>query len=284
MEWRAQALALLQWTDAHEKASAVRALADAVKAAGAAGPAGAGSQVDTTAVLAPSQPLPGRPERPRLVPPQALPKRSFHTPLGRAALMHAVAHIEMNAIQLALDAAWRFAGLPAAYYVDWLRIAGEEAQHFQLVSNWLVSRGHAYGDFDAHNGLWEMVERTCEDVTARMALVPRTLEARGLDVTPPMQRKLADAGEDEAVAVLDVILRDEVGHVAVGNRWYHWLCMNQGLEPVSHYGALCERYRAPRLAGPFNWEARRQAGFSEAELLNLGLSARPSHTPPSRNP
>lgn len=185
--------------------------------------------------------------------------------------MHAVAHIEMNAIHLALDAVWRFPGMPPAYYWDWLRIAGEEARHFQLLSEWLRAHGHAYGDFDAHNGLWEMVERTRDDVTARMALVPRTLEARGLDVTPPMQHKLAAAGEHEAVAVLDVILRDEVGHVAVGNHWYHWLCEQRGFDPVPHYAVLCERYRAPRLVGPFNWDARRRAGFSAEELRSLGM-------------
>jgi uncharacterized ferritin-like protein (DUF455 family) len=203
------------------------------------------------------------------VSPQELPRRSFHTAQGKAALMHAVAHIEMNAIRLALDAAWRFADMPTTYYRDWLRIAGEEALHFQRVCAWLEARGHRYGDLDAHHGLWEMVERTQHDVTARMALVPRTLEARGLDATPPMQQRLAAAGEAEAVAVLDVILRDEVGHVAVGNHWYRWLCERQGLDPVSHYAHLCHVHRAPRLRGPFNWDARRQAGFSEEEMSAL---------------
>ncbi|MFN9449688.1 MAG: ferritin-like domain-containing protein [Rubrivivax sp.] len=265
MEWRTAARLILQGSDPQATAQAAQALAQ--QALQQAEPSLA--ELDTQAALATPSGFPGLPERPRLVPPQGLPRRSLHTAEGKAALMHAVAHIEMNAIRLALDAAWRFAGMPTAYYQDWLRIAGEEALHFQLVCGWLAQRGHAYGDFDAHHGLWDMVERTRDDVTARMALVPRTLEARGLDATPPMQQRLAVAGEADAVAVLDVILRDEVGHVAVGNHWYRWLCERQGLDPVSHYAHLCRVHRAPRLRGPFNRDARRQAGFSDAEMLAL---------------
>jgi uncharacterized ferritin-like protein (DUF455 family) len=229
----------------------------------------AGSTLDTGALLQPANAVPGRPERPRLVPHAAVPRRSAATPQGRAALLHAVAHIEFNAVNLALDAVWRFAGLPADYYRDWLRVAAEEALHFGLVRDHLATLGHAYGDFDAHDGLWAMTEKTAGDPIARMALVPRTLEARGLDATPPMQRKLAQAGDLHAAEILGVILRDEVGHVAIGNRWYRWLCAREGLDPLAHYAVLAQRHGAPRLHGPFNLEARARAGFTADELAAL---------------
>ena len=213
--------------------------------------------------------LPGRPARPHLVPARAVPRRSLGTPAGRVALVHAVAHIEFNAINLALDAVWRFPGLPEAYYRDWLRVADEEALHFTLLREHLQSLGHDYGDFDAHDGLWQMTEATKADVLARMALVPRTLEARGLDATPPMQARLRQAGDARAVAILDIILRDEIGHVAIGNRWYRWLCDRAGLDAEATYAKLAAQYRAPRLRGPFNLEARRAAGFTASELDGL---------------
>jgi uncharacterized ferritin-like protein (DUF455 family) len=257
MELRQQALRAVQEADVSRKLAMAAALG---------GPHG---HLDTQAELTDPGGLPGRPALPRLVSPAALPRRSAHTREGRAALMHAVAHIELNAVDLALDAAWRFAGMPPDYYRDWLRIAAEEAHHFCLVRDHLATLGHAYGDFDAHNGLWEMVQRTADDIVARMALVPRTLEARGLDATPPMQQRLAQAGDHAAVAVLDVILRDEVGHVAVGNHWYRWLCERQALDPVAHALTLARRHRAPRLHGPFNLEARQRAGFTREELAAL---------------
>ncbi len=231
--------------------------------------------------LDPHRPLPapaerpGQPGRPHLVPPKQVPQRSLATPAGRAALLHAIAHIEFNAINLALDAAWRFPGLPPDYYRDWLRVAGEEALHFSLLVEHLTDLGTAYGDFDAHDGLWRMTAATAHDPLARMALVPRTLEARGLDATPPLQAKLARAGDARAVAILDVILRDEIGHVAVGNRWYRHLCALQGLDPVAAYPELVARYKAPRLRGPFNFDARSAAGFSAEELDALAASDGP---------
>jgi uncharacterized ferritin-like protein (DUF455 family) len=222
----------------------------------------------------PSTALPGRPAVPRLVDPAEVPRRSPFTPEGRAALLHAVCHIEFNAINLALDAVWRFAGLPQRFYRDWWRVAAEEALHFTLLQEHLATLGHRYGDFDAHDGLWTMCERTAGDVLARMALVPRTLEARGLDATPPMQARLERAGDTRAVEILHVILRDEVGHVAIGNHWYRWLCERDGLDPVVHYPVLAQRHGAPRLKGPFNLEARQRAGFTGEELALLG-DARP---------
>jgi uncharacterized ferritin-like protein (DUF455 family) len=226
-------------------------------------------EVDTDAVLDEPAGLPGRPMRPLLVAPAALARRSPYTQAGRAALLHAVAHIEFNAINLALDVLWRFSAMPAAYYRDWLQVAAEEAHHFTLLAGHLATLGHAYGDFDAHTGLWDMVEKTKSDVTARMALVPRTLEARGLDATPPMRAKFEQAGDARAVEILDVILRDEIGHVAIGNRWYRWLCERDGLDAVEHHDLLAGRHHAPVPRPPFNREARAAAGFTEAELLRL---------------
>jgi uncharacterized ferritin-like protein (DUF455 family) len=230
------------------------------------------------------QALPGRPDAPRLIDPAQVPTRSPFTVEGRAALLHAICHIEFNAINLALDAVWRFADMPPAFYADWLQVAAEEAQHFTLLHRLLLDlRGPqgqqwAYGSFDAHDGLWAMCEKTAHDVTARMALVPRTLEARGLDATPLIQaklRKVAAQGGTTAMDAqalcdaLDIILRDEVGHVAIGNRWYGWLCERQGLDPVAHYRHLVRIHAAPRLKPPFNEAARKQAGFSDTELAYL---------------
>jgi uncharacterized ferritin-like protein (DUF455 family) len=225
--------------------------------------------LDATVALETDRPLPGQPAHPRLVPPSALTRRGMGTVEGRAAMIHAFAHIEFNAINLALDAIWRFAGLPQAFYSDWLQVADEEAYHFRLLTGHLATLDYGYGDFPAHNGLWEMAERTRDDVLARMALIPRTMEARGLDVSPGLRDKLAQAGDGEAAAILDIILRDEIGHVLIGNRWYGWLCAERGLDPLTADAALHAAYRAPAQRGPFNIEARKAAGFSEAELATL---------------
>ena len=185
---------------------------------------------------------------------------------GRAALIHALAHIEFNAINLALDVTWRFSGLPDAFYREWAHVAREEAYHFMLLREHLLKHEHEYGDFPAHNGLWEMAEKTKGDLLARLALVPRTLEARGLDASPAIRSKLAAVGDHEGAAILDIILRDEIGHVAVGNRWYRYVCNERGLDPIATYAHLAEQYRAPKLRGPFNREARLAAGFEAAEI------------------
>ena len=220
--------------------------------------------------------LPGCPERPDLCSHLDIPKRSPFSREGLAALLHAVTHIEFNAINLALDAIWRFADMPNAYYLDWLKVAAEEAQHFSLLRAHLQSMGYDYGDFPAHTGLWDMTAKTSDDVMARMALVPRTLEARGLDATPPMQAKLRKVGTPQAlkaVDILDIILRDEVGHVAIGNHWYRYLCCQRGLDPLMTYAVLARQYGAPRVKGPLNLDARRDAGFEEAELRLLAQAA-----------
>lgn len=223
--------------------------------------------------------LPGRPERPTLVEPRLLRHRGMQTQAGRAVLLHALAHIEFNAINLALDAVWRFAGLPPAYYADWLRVAAEEAHHFEMLQSRLHEFGHAYGDFPAHDGLWDMCARTREDVLARMALVPRTLEARGLDASPPIRARLVQAGDAQSAAILDVILRDEIGHVRIGNRWFRHVCEARGLEPHETYTRLAAQYGAPRLRGPFNFDARRDAGFDDAELAALASQERTDRGP-----
>jgi uncharacterized ferritin-like protein (DUF455 family) len=222
--------------------------------------------------IEPSQ-LPGRPQRPLLVHPSQLKTRAVGTLEGRAGLIHALTHIEANAINLALDIIWRFAGMPAHFYLDWWRVAQEEALHFDLLNTHLKQLGFAYGDFPAHDGLWDMAERTQSDVLARLALVPRTLEARGLDATPAVRNRLVSVGDMVAAKILDIILRDEIGHVAVGNRWYRHLCDARQLDPISTYAALAARYQAPTLKGPFNLEARRAAGFTEAEISALQLPA-----------
>lgn len=228
--------------------------------------------------------VPGRPPRPRVVPPNDVPTRSPFTPDGRAALIHSICHIEFNAINLALDAVWRFADMPKAYYMDWLRVAYEESTHFAMLRTHLNTMPRTrsapwdYGDFTAHDGLWAMCEKTANDITARMALVPRTLEARGLDATPIIQKKLARIDTPDAhaaITILDTILHDEIGHVAIGNHWYGVLCQTHGLDPVEHYKVLVARHDAPQLKPPFNEAARKQAGFSDTELLYLlGLPPR----------
>jgi len=257
-ELRASALIHLLETDPRSKCDGVATLAQAWASGALA--------LDAAAVFEPEGAIPGRPAQPELVPPRLVGRRSMVTPEGRAMLVHALAHIEFNAINLALDAVWRFPGMPADYYADWLRVAKEEAYHFSLLNAHLGTLGHAYGDFAGHDSLWEMVEKTRGDILARMALVPRTLEARGLDAIPPLRAKLAQAGDIAAADILDIILRDEVGHVEIGNRWYLGLCAERELEPVSTYEQLAVHYKAPVLKGPFNLDARRRAGFTEAEL------------------
>jgi uncharacterized ferritin-like protein (DUF455 family) len=261
LELRARALQCLVEPDPAAKVAAVYAMAAASQDGGCV--------PDPQAALASTADIPGRPDQPELVPPLQVGRRAMNTVEGRAMLIHALAHIEFNAINLALDAIWRFPGLPAEYYTDWLQVAKEEAYHYSLLEAHLQKQGYHYGQFIAHDSLWEMVAKTSDDVLARMALVPRTLEARGLDANPPLRAKLWQAGDKEAAAILDIILRDEIGHVDIGNRWYGYLCRQRGLELIPAYADLARQYNAPTPRGPFNLEARRQAGFTEEELKLL---------------
>ncbi|NYT36866.1 DUF455 family protein [Allopusillimonas soli] len=258
---RDQALDALLLCDPVRKAAAARALTDDIAL-----------QPDVMLCAPPR--IPGRPARPELVAPQRVRQRGAGSREGRAALIHSLAHIEFNAINLALDIIWRFPGMPDAFYRDWARVAREEGLHFQLLCEHLSTLDMRYGDLPAHDGLWEMAERTRDDVLARLALVPRTLEARGLDASPVVREKLARAGDEAGAAILDVILADEIGHVGIGNRWYRYLCALRGLDPVSQFQEMAHRYKAPRLRGPFNLEARRAAGFTEDELRALQEDAR----------
>lgn len=216
----------------------------------------------------------GRPALPALVAPSRVPKRRLGTPEGHAALVHAIAHIEFNAINLALDAAHRFVGLPVAFYRDWVRVAAEEAVHFGLLADHLETLGYRYGDFEAHAGLSRMADDTAHDPMVRMALVPRVLEARGLDVTPAMRTRLEARGDARGVAILDVIARDEVGHVAVGSRWFRRLALARGHDPEPLFMRLLTTYMRARPKPPFHVEARRRAGFSERELDWLDAASR----------
>jgi uncharacterized ferritin-like protein (DUF455 family) len=225
--------------------------------------------IDTHQEFAELPDLPGRQTRPELVPHRKIKLHPLNSRLGHAGLLHSIVHIEKNAIDLALDICWRFADMPKDFYLDWLKVAKEEALHFTLLRDHLLGLGFEYGDFPAHNGLWEMAEKTRQDVMARVALVPRTLEARGLDASPAVKVKLVSIGDEKAGQILDIILRDEIKHVAVGNRWYEWVCCQKGLDPIVTYAHLCKIFAAPKLKGPFNLQARRAAGFKEEELATL---------------
>ncbi|RZL65536.1 MAG: ferritin-like domain-containing protein [Variovorax sp.] len=269
MHPRLSALAALRLTDPEEKVAATHAAAALTTTADALATHPIRTAGDEAGV-------PGRPERPLRVAAHTQGKRSPFTPEGRAALIHSICHIEFNAINLALDAVWRFDGMPDAFYRDWLHVADEEALHFTLLHTHLQSMGYRYGDFIGHDGLWAMCEKTGGDVLARMALVPRTLEARGLDATPLIQAKLRRVNTPDAlraVEILDRILADEVGHVAIGNHWYRWLCEREGRDPVASYPVLVAHYEAPRMKPPFNLEARARAGFSDEELSALAKAS-----------
>jgi uncharacterized ferritin-like protein (DUF455 family) len=209
---------------------------------------------------------PGRPAAPLLVHPRELPQRGLGSAEGRAALLHAVTHIEFNAINLALDAAYRFRDMPPAFHHDWISVAVDEARHFSLLAERLQELGSHYGAFPAHNGLWEMAERTAGSCLARMALVPRVLEARGLDVTPGMIVRLRSLGDQRSAAILEVILAEEVRHVAIGSQWFAWCCERDGLAPEATFIELISGVAKGSLRGPFNLAARSAAGFADSEM------------------
>ena len=225
-----------------------------------------------------AMPLPfsdaGRPTCPKLVPPRELPHRSVASREGRVALLHAIAHIEFNAINLAWDAVYRFRGLPPRYYHDWARVAAEEAYHYRLLAARLAELGSAYGELEAHDGLWATAARTAHDPLVRMALVPRVLEARGLDVTPGMIERLRKAGDNVSIVLLDIILHDEIGHVEIGTRWFHYLCEQRQLDPEQTFVALLDEYMQGQVRPPFHYEARRRAGFSDNEMHRLEVMAK----------
>ena len=259
-ELRTAALEVLREADPQTKCVGTRALA--------AAQARQALTLDPECRLVTSD-VPGRPARPALVHPARVPRRRIGTLEGRAALLHAIAHIEFNAINLALDALVRFPGLPNDFYTDWLSVAAEEAAHFELLVARLAELGSFYGALPAHDGLWEAAAKTRHDPLARMALVPRILEARGLDVTPGLQSRLRAVGDEASARILEIILREEVGHVAIGNRWYGFLCARAGLAPEETFVDLCRQFGVRSPQPPFNHPARIRAGFAAAELANL---------------
>lgn len=213
--------------------------------------------------------VPGRPLEPELVDPRQVPRRSLSSELGKKVLLHSFTHIEFNAINLALDAAYRFREMPDDFVTDWLQVAHEEARHFNLLNDYLTDLDCFYGAFQAHNGLWDMACKTRHDVLHRMALVPRVMEARGLDVTPGMMQKFAQIGDQRAVDILQVIYQEEIGHVAIGNRWYLTCCEQRELNARITFQQLIDEYFGGKLRGPFNRPARLAAGFEEDELSAL---------------
>ncbi len=214
-------------------------------------------------------PEPGRPMLPMHVHPTEVKRRRLGSVEGRIALIHAVAHIEFNAMNLALDAVYRFRDMPCKYYRDWMRVASEEATHFKLLSARLHELSSHYGALPVHGGMWAMAVETDYDVMVRMALVPRVLEARGLDVTPPMLQKLSAVNDSKTVAILSRILDEEVEHVKIGNRWFGAACQQRGLATDETFKSLLYKHGKAALRGPFNKPARLKAGFSESELNEL---------------
>jgi uncharacterized ferritin-like protein (DUF455 family) len=214
---------------------------------------------------------PGRPARPELIPPKQMEKRSLHTIKGRVALLHAIAHIELNAVDLALDIVARFATepVPNSFFDGWMQVAFEEAKHFRLVRTRLRDLGADYGDLPAHDGLWQAAHATRDDLTARLAVVPLILEARGLDVTPALQAKMRETGDLESAAVLDIIYQDEKGHVAVGAKWFRFLCAREKRDPARTFHELVRaNFRGP-LKAPFNDIARAEAGLTPSFYRSL---------------
>ena len=207
------------------------------------------------------------PDKPILLPPRDMPKRKLGSSDGIAAFFHAIAHVEFMAIYLAWDLLYRFRGLPEQFYQDWLKVADEEAQHFELIRLHLRTFNLNYGDLPAHNGLWDHAKDTADDLLARLAMVPRCMEARGLDVTPAIIAKFKNLGDDASVTLLERILTDEITHVERGSFWFKWVCKEKGLEPEAKYRELIKQYyQGGRPKGPFNREMRIIAGFSNAEL------------------
>lgn len=261
---RARARVCLEETDRDAKVSATRALHAA--------------WLEGSLRLDPALPpdarpvVPGVPAGLVLTDPKRVPRRGFGTRAGVVALLHAIAHIEWNAINLAWDAVWRFDDLPRAFYDDWTRVAAEEADHFAMLRARLHQLGSEYGDLPAHAGLWEAAEATTGDVLDRMVLVPRVLEARGLDVTPPMIARFREFDDEATASILDTILRDEVGHVRIGSHWFHHFCRERGLEPAAAFeDALrrCLRGRPRIVPDPASRRLRVEAGFRDDEMAVL---------------
>ncbi|QMW23896.1 ferritin-like domain-containing protein [Sandaracinobacteroides saxicola] len=260
----AVAAGVLATGDAAATAHAARALAAAWRAG-----------TLTLAGTAPLPDSPARPARPAMLPASRMPRRGrAGSPRARFAMLHALAHIELNAIDLAADMLGRFAPpMPPAFADDWVLVLDEEAQHFNLLHRWLQTSGGDYGDLPAHDGLWQAAHDTRHDLAARLAIVPQVLEARGLDVTPAMIARFAAVGDERVVSILTRILADEIGHVAIGNRWFRFVCDRAKTPPQAAFHALVQRHFRGMVKPPFNDSARLQAGLTPGWYLPLGSPA-----------
>ena len=259
MELRAQCLKALAADDLNQKLNQVQAIYESFKSHQI--------KIDAKADIKHTYHLPGAPPKPDIVAPRLVEKRSASTQHGKLIFIHALAHIEFSAINLALDIIWRFKNLPEQFYSDWLQIAYEEQAHFNLLNSYLKKFGLAYGSFNAHNSLWEMAERTSHDLIHRLALIPRTMEARGLDVTPPIIEKFKQQRDDDIAAILEIIYEEEIHHVSIGNIWYRWACDTQKLDPHETYKNLLATYDIELNYQKLNKEARYKAGFLKEELI-----------------
>ena len=259
MELRAQCLKALAADDLNQKLNQVQAIYESFKSHQI--------KIDAKADIKHTYHLPGAPPKPDIVAPRLVEKRSASTQHGKLIFIHALAHIEFSAINLALDIIWRFKNLPEQFYSDWLQIAYEEQAHFNLLNSYLKKFGLAYGSFNAHNSLWEMAERTSHDLIHRLALIPRTMEARGLDVTPPIIEKFRQQRDDDIAAILQTIYEEEIRHVSIGNIWYRWACDTQKLDPHETYKNLLATYDIELNYQKLNKEARYKAGFLKEELI-----------------
>ncbi|GJM04948.1 MAG: hypothetical protein DHS20C09_09390 [marine bacterium B5-7] len=208
----------------------------------------------------------GQPDKPPLVEPRDLPKRNMQTDEGRAAMIHSFAHIEFNAINLAWDLIYRFQDMPKDFYLDWTRVASEETKHFRLLQSQLRIFGYEYGDFPAHNGLWDIAEQTAHDLLLRLAVVPRILEARGLDVTPNLISRFRQVKDESTSLILELILKEEIGHVKTGTKWYRYQCEKLSLSPEDKFKQIAKEYLPSNKTQKINHEARLMAGFTQTEL------------------
>ncbi|USG59972.1 ferritin-like domain-containing protein [Sneathiella marina] len=252
---------VLQAVEGADKATKSREAAEAWRNSNGVMPVGKGSPPDR----------PSRPSKPDLLPPNEMPRRRGQSDDAKAALLHAVLHIELNAIDLAWDMIARFThlGLPRQFYDDWVKVGDEEAKHFTLLATRLRQLGYGYGDFPAHDGLWEAALSTKNDFAARLAIVPMVLEARGLDVTPAMITRFGKMGDTDSVDVLKIILKEEVGHVAIGTRWFQYYCDSQNLNAEEFWQQMVRKFFKGLLKPPFNTDARSLAGLPPEYYLPL---------------
>lgn len=225
-----------------------------------------GSIEYTTSNLEFENVMPGRPDKPELIKPKDVVRRNTHTEEGRAAMVHSFAHIEFNAINLAWDLIWRFQDMPKEFYLDWAQVAEEETKHFKLLRDYLNRKSYDYGSFPAHDGLWTIAEQTKHDILLRLAVVPRIMEARGLDVTPDLIERFRQAKDDDMVTILELILEEEIGHVMFGTKWYRFICQRMEKDPEEKFREIMNDYLPSSKTKKINKNARLKAGFSQAEI------------------